>query len=344
MVRLSRDVKHNLFKRFIYTCVVGTFLVFVLLFSSVLYKGIGGLFERTLPCQVNFVTHTPHAYYQLHKDHLRPGALKHLYDAYHKNPHFEGLLSLPSRDKAATFTFAKWFFSYNDSRYAESAGLWGALWGSLYVLLITLITALPIGLCAGIYLEELAPRHGLLSLLEIIIANLAAVPSILYGLLGLAMFIHACDMPRSSALVGGLTLALMSLPLLVTSTRQALRTVPQSLRDSAKALGASPLQATFHHVVPYAFPPIMTGIFISMARVLGETAPLLIVGLMIFNPGASPGFMNAATTLPMQIFMWSRHPEPQFIAKAAAAILVLILFLAILTLMALKFRRTHDRS
>lgn len=338
-----RFLKNKLFKGLIYTLVTLTLLLFLGLFAFVAYKGVEGIREETASVNVDFSQVSPLECYHQNQSILQAGALKHLYELHNHSPSFKGKVKLPAK-KGNEKQVAWWFFTQGDSRYAEVAGLYEALRGSFYLLLITVFTALPIGLCAGIYLEELAPRRALLAALEIIISNLAAVPSILYGLLGLAIFIYLFNLPRSSALVGGLTLALMSLPTLVSSTRLALRSVPKSLRDSARALGASSLQVTFHHVVPFAFPAMVTGILISMARVFGETAPLLIVGLMVFNPAtnATHSVTEASTTLPVQIFMWARNPEPQFIAKAAAAILVLIAFLGIITAIALKFRRSYD--
>lgn len=318
--------------------------VFMVLFSCVVYQGVAGLFEPSITVQVDFKTQTPDQVFQNHQDVIAPGALKHLYEAFQKNPQYMGSLKVPCIRSYGTKTFSGWFFTQGNSSYAEAAGILGAAMGSFYVLCVTLVTALPLGLCAGTYLEELAPRGPIFRSLEVVISNLAAVPSLLYGLLGLVFFIQVLHVPRSSSLVGGLTLALMSLPTLVVGTRLALRSVPRHVRDSARALGASPMQVTLHHVVPMAFPYMMTSILISMARVCGETAPLLIVGLTAFSPLIPSTVQDPAMTLPVQIYMWSRHPDPAFIEKGAAAILVLGLFLTVLTLIALKIRRTYETN
>jgi phosphate transport system permease protein len=234
------------------------------------------------------------------------------------------------------------FFINTDSREVADAGIVGALWGSFYVLLVALVCAVPIGLLGGIYLEEFASKNKLTTILEVIISNLASVPPIIFGLLGVAVFLQIFDIPRSSALLGGMTLALMSLPVIIVTTRTSLRAVPQLLRDAAYGVGASPLQVVMHHVLPLAVPGITTGILIALARVFGETAPLLILGMSAFilQPPTDP--LEPATTLPLLVFNWSRNPEQGFVDLSAAAILVLLLIIGIMNWVAILIRRKFE--
>jgi phosphate ABC transporter permease subunit PstA len=343
MVRFNlRTFKNTLFKTYIYGFMGTVLILFAILFSFVFFKGISGFFDYFTAISVNFQENNPQQTFKIHEEKLTPGALKSLYELHKQAPHYRGILKLPSHSREGIKEFNPSFLTQGNSAYPESAGILSALMGTIYVLCISMTIGIPFGVCGGVYLEELAPRNKIFRLLEVILSNLAAVPSILYGLLGLILFIHFLHIPRSSSLVGGLTLALMSLPALVVGTRLALKTVPKSIRDSAQALGASPLQVTFHHVVPMAFPSITTSILMSMARVCGETAPLLIVGLTAFYPKVPQSIEDPAVTLPVQIYMWSRHPDPAFIAKGAAGILVLGLFLGLLTFIALKIRGNHD--
>lgn len=219
------------------------------------------------------------------------------------------------------------FFQRGDSREPELAGIWGAVVGSFFTLTITLIIAFPIGVASAIYLEEFAPKNRLVDIVEININNLAAIPSIIFGLLGLAVLLNVFHLPRSSPLVGGITLALMTLPTIIIASRLAIRAVPRSLRAGAMAVGASPMQVVFHHVVPASLPGILSGTILGMARALGETAPLLMIGMMAFVVDVPTGVADPATALPVQIFLWSDNPEMTFSQKTSAAILVLLLFL-----------------
>lgn len=216
------------------------------------------------------------------------------------------------------------FLSASDSTDPAAAGVAGALKGSVLVLAVTLGLSFPLGVLAAIYLEEFAPRSRWVSLVEVSINNLAAVPSIIYGLLGLAVFINTLHLPRSSPLVGGMTLALMTMPVIVIAARNAIKAVPPSIRDAALAVGASPIQTVFHHVLPLALPGILTGTIIGMARALGETAPLLMIGMRAFIASPPQGLGDPATVLPMQIFLWSDEIDPGFVENASAAILVLL--------------------
>jgi phosphate transport system permease protein len=228
------------------------------------------------------------------------------------------------KNGAISTAFNKGFFLNGDSREGELAGIFGAIIGSFRLILVCLALAFPIGIAAAVYLQEFAKRSPLTSFLEVNINNLAAVPSIIYGLLGLAIFINWFGAPRSSPLAGGAVLALMSLPVIIIATRAALRSVPQSLRDGAAALGATKLQVFFHHTLPYAIPGIMTGTVLAISRALGETAPLLLIGMVAFIPDTPRSFTDEATALPVQIFLWSDNPDPSYAAKTSAAVLALL--------------------
>lgn len=235
------------------------------------------------------------------------------------------------------------FFSSGDSREPELAGIRGALMGSILTLLVTLLLCLPIGVAAAIYLEEFAPKNRLTQLIEVNINNLAAVPSIVFGLLGLAMFLNFFGLPRSAPLVGGLVLALLVLPTIIIASRAALRAVPPSIKEAALGVGASHQQAIFHHVLPLAMPGIMTGTIIGMAHALGETAPLLMIGMVAFIVDVPAGFTDAATALPIQIYLWSDLPEIAFQSKTAGAIIVLLLFLFVMNAAAILLRKRFER-
>jgi phosphate transport system permease protein len=235
------------------------------------------------------------------------------------------------------------FFTAGDSREPELAGIRGALVGSALTLLVTLLLCLPIGVAAAIYLEEFAPKNRLTEVIEVNINNLAAVPSIVFGLLGLAVFLNFFNLPRSAPLVGGLVLALLVLPTIIIASRAALKAVPPSIKEAALGVGASHQQAVFHHVLPLAMPGIMTGTIIGMAHALGETAPLLMIGMVAFIVEVPAGIADAATVLPVQIYLWSDLPEIAFQAKTAAAILVLLVFLFVMNGLAIVLRKRFER-
>jgi len=235
------------------------------------------------------------------------------------------------------------FFTAGDSREPEQAGIWGAAVGSFLTLVVTLGLSFPIGVLAALYLEEFAPKKWWTDMIEVNINNLAAVPSIVFGLLGLAVFLSLFGMPRSAPVVGGLVLALMTLPTIIITARVALKAVPPSVREAALALGASKLQSTLHHVLPLAMPGIMTGTIIGMARALGETAPLLMIGMVAFIVDIPGGFTDPATVLPVQIYLWADSPERAFVAKTSAAILVLLAFLIAMNAAAVVLRRRFEQ-
>ena len=230
------------------------------------------------------------------------------------------------------------FFTAGDSREPEQAGILGSLAGSFLTLIVTLLLSFPIGVAAAVYLEEFAPRNRLIDLIEININNLAAVPSIIFGLLGLAIFINWFGMPRSTPVVGGLVLGLMTLPTIIIASRVSIQSVPPSIKEAALGVGASRMQAMFHHVLPIATPGMLTGTIIGMARALGETAPLLMIGMVAFIVDPPGGFTDPATALPVQIFLWSDSPERGFTERTSAAILVLLAFLIAMNAIAVYMR------
>jgi phosphate transport system permease protein len=240
--------------------------------------------------------------------------------------------------------FNSGFLFNGDSRDAERAGVGGALLGSLFTLGICLLFSFFIGVLAAVYLEEFAPKNKWTSFIEININNLASVPSIIFGLLGLAIFLNSFGLPRSSSLVGGMVLALMTLPTIIIASRVSLQSVPPSIREAALGIGASTVQATFHHVVPLALPGMLTGTILGMARALGETAPLLMIGMVAFIADPPSGFLEPATALPVQVFLWAGSPERAFAEKTAGAIMVLIVFLILMNLAAVLLRRKFEKK
>ena len=234
------------------------------------------------------------------------------------------------------------FFTSGDSREPELAGIQGAIRGSLLTLLVTLIVSFPIGVATALYLEEFAPRNRWADLIEVNINNLAAVPSIVFGLLGLAVFLNVFGMPRSAPIVGGVVLALMTLPTIIIASRAALQAVPPSIREAALGIGASPSQAVFHHKLPQALPGILTGTIIGMARALGETAPLLMIGMVAFIVDLPTSLSDPSTVLPVQVYLWSDAPERAFAEKTAAAIIVLLAFLITMNSAAVFLRRRFE--
>ena len=235
------------------------------------------------------------------------------------------------------------FFTAGDSREPELAGIRGAAVGSFYTLLVTLVLSFPIGVAAAVYLEEFAPTNRLTDLIEVNINNLAAVPSIIFGLLGLAVFINFFGLPRSAPLVGGLVLTLMTLPTVIIASRAALKSVPPSIREAALGMGASKMQTITHHVLPLAMPGMLTGTIIGMAQALGESAPLLMIGMVAFIVDIPGGPLDPSTVLPVQIFLWADSPERAFVERTSAAIMVLLAFLITMNALAVILRRRFER-
>ena len=236
------------------------------------------------------------------------------------------------------------FLSRSDATSPQLVGIWGALKGSMLTMLVTLLLAFPIGVLAALYLEEYAPKNRWTDLIEVSINNLAAVPSIIFGLLGLAVFLAIFPNMRSAPVIGGLTLALMTMPVIVIAGRNAIRAVPPSIRDGALAIGASPVQVVFHHVLPLALPGVLTGTIIGMARALGETAPLLMIGMRAFVATPPDGFTDPATVLPVQIFLWSDEIDRGFVERTSAAIIVLLLFLLVMNGLAIYLRNRFEKK
>ncbi len=245
----------------------------------------------------------------------------------HGDPAMRALYRNLKAKDAVSRDFNLAFLTDSDATDPTQAGIWGAFKGSLLTMFVTLILAFPVGVLSAVYLEEYAPRNRWTDLIEVSINNLAAVPSIIFGLLGLAVFLNTFNLPRSAPLVGGLTLALMTMPVIVIAGRNAIKSVPPSIRDAALGVGASPIQVVFHHVLPLALPGIMTGTIIGMARALGETAPLLMIGMRAFVATPPSGMSDPSSVLPVQIFLWSDEISRGFIEKTSAAIIVLLAFL-----------------
>jgi phosphate transport system permease protein len=235
------------------------------------------------------------------------------------------------------------FLTASDATDPSAVGVWGALKGSFLTILVTIALAFPIGVLSALYLEEFAPRNRWTDLIEVSINNLAAVPSIIFGLLGLAVFLNFMHLPRSAPLVGGLTLALMTMPVIVIAGRNAIKSVPPSIRDAALGVGASKMQVVFHHVLPLALPGILTGTIIGMARALGETAPLLMIGMRAFIATPPNGITEPASVLPVQIFLWSDEVDRGFVEKTSAAIIVLLIFMLLMNGLAIYLRNRFER-
>ena len=235
------------------------------------------------------------------------------------------------------------FLTASDATDPGEIGVWGALKGSFLTIIVTMALAFPIGVLAALYLEEFAPRNRWTDLIEVSINNLAAVPSIIFGLLGLAVFLNFMHLPRSAAIVGGLTLALMTMPVIVIAGRNAIKSVPPSIRDAALGVGASKMQVVFHHVLPLALPGVLTGTIIGMARALGETAPLLMIGMRAFIATPPKGITDPATVLPVQIFLWSDEVNRGFVEKTSAAIIVLLIFMLLMNGLAIYLRNRFEQ-
>jgi phosphate transport system permease protein len=254
-----------------------------------------------------------------------------------------GWLTALEQQGRVELEFNRYFFINGDSRDPELAGIWGATVGSFFMLLVTLALSFPLGVATAIYLEEFAPRNRWTDLIEVNINNLAAVPSIVFGLLGLALFINVFGLPRSAPVVGGLVLSLMTLPVIIIAARAALTAVPPSIREAALGLGASKMQMVLHHVLPLAMPGMLTGTIIGMARALGESAPLLMIGMVAFIVDVPDSPLSPATALPVQVFLWADSPERAFVERTSAAIVVLLMFLLVMNAAAILLRKRFER-
>ena len=261
----------------------------------------------------------------------------------HGSPSAEAAYARLKEKGQARRAFNSTFLTASDATDATQVGIWGAFKGSLLTMLVTLALSFPVGVLAALYLEEYAPRNRWTDMIEVSINNLAAVPSIIFGLLGLAVFLNLMNLPRSAPLVGGMTMALMTMPVIVIAGRNAIKAVPPSIRDAALGIGASPVQVVFHHVLPLALPGIMTGTIIGAARALGETAPLLMIGMRAFIATPPGGVADPATVLPVQIFLWSDEISKSFVEKTSAAIIVLLLFLLGMNSIAIYLRNKFEK-
>jgi len=274
--------------------------------------------------------------------------LNHQVDQYLKGHHYVikdrelKLIEQEFKSGNIQFQFNEIFLTTGDSKIPENSGLKSAMIGSILTLIVTLAFSFPIGLMTAIYLEEFAPDNYWTQLIEVNINNLAAIPSILFGLLGLAVYINLFGLPRSSALVGGLTLALMTLPIIIVSSRAALKSVPDSIRQAAFGLGLTKVQVMQDHVLPIAFPGIMTGTIIGLSRAMGEIAPLIIVGMVAFVPDSPSTFTEATTVMPAQIFTWAGMPERAYVERTAAGIIVLLTVLMSLNAFAIYLRNKYE--
>jgi phosphate transport system permease protein len=254
-----------------------------------------------------------------------------------------GWLSALEAQGRVNLAFNTYFFTSGASSDPELAGIWSATVGSFYMLLVTLVISFPLGVATAIYLEEFAPRNRWTDLIEVNINNLAAVPSIVFGLLGLALFINIFGLPRSAPLVGGLVLSLMTLPVIIIASRAALTAVPPSIREAALGVGASKMQVVLHHVLPLGLPGMLTGTIIGMARALGESAPLLMIGMVAFIVDVPSSPLDPATALPVQVFLWADSPERAFVERTSAAIIVLLVFLLVMNAAAVLLRKRFER-
>jgi phosphate transport system permease protein len=259
------------------------------------------------------------------------------------DPAAEQIVTQLNAEHALRRTFNSGFLTASDATDPSAVGVWGALKGTFYTILVTIALAFPIGVLASVYLEEFAPKSWWSDAIEVSINNLAAVPSIIFGLLGLAVFLDIMNLPRSAPLVGGMTLALMTFPVIVIAGRNAIKSVPPSIREAAMGVGASKMQVTFHHVLPLALPGILTGTIIGVARALGETAPLLLIGMRAFVAAPPHGITDPATVLPVQIFLWSDEVDRSFVEKTSAAIIVLLLFMLMMNGLAIYLRNRFER-
>lgn len=259
------------------------------------------------------------------------------------DPAIERLVAAARAKGAVRTRFNAGFLTASDATDSSVVGVWGALKGSFLTIMVTMLIAFPVGVLSALYLEEFAARNRWTDMIEVSINNLAAVPSIIFGLLGLAVFLNFMHLPRSAPLVGGLTLALMTMPVIVIAGRNAIKAVPPSIRDAALGVGASKMQVVFHHVLPLALPGVMTGTIIGMARALGETAPLLMIGMRAFIASPPGGITDPSSVLPVQIFVWSDEVDRGFVEKTSAAIIVLLLFMLLMNATAIYLRNRFER-
>ncbi len=371
-----RKIKSKIFKFFSLSSLIIALLFLLWFLSDMVIKAIPSFKNSWIQIEVTYNEQTlknpKKAIDKKYKRLISKAYLRDLKDHVEKNPHLLNTTTLTwlladdqvdqylkgynnrlkSKDKKLVDAlkengrvkskFNTIFFTQGDSKHPEYAGLFSAAIGTILTLIITMVIAFPIGVMSAIYLEEFAPKNRFSEFIEININNLAAIPSILFGLLGLAIFISLFGLPRSSPLVGGLTLALMTLPIIIVSSRAALRSIPESIKEAGYGLGLTKWQVVKDHVLPFAMPGILTGSIIGLAQAIGETAPLIIVGMIAFIPDYPTSFSDAATVLPAQIFTWANMPESAYIQKTAAAILVLLAILITLNALAIYLRKRFE--
>ncbi len=371
-----RKIKSKIFKFFSLSSLIIALLFLLWFLSDMVIKAIPSFKNSWIQIEVTYNEQTlknpKKAIDKKYKRLISKAYLRDLKDHVEKNPHLLNTTTLTwlladdqvdqylkgynnrlkSKDKKLVDAlkengrvkskFNTIFFTQGDSKHPEYAGLFSAAIGTILTLIITIVIAFPIGVMSAIYLEEFAPKNRFSEFIEININNLAAIPSILFGLLGLAIFISLFGLPRSSPLVGGLTLALMTLPIIIVSSRAALRSIPESIKEAGYGLGLTKWQVVKDHVLPFAMPGILTGSIIGLAQAIGETAPLIIVGMIAFIPDYPTSFSDAATVLPAQIFTWANMPESAYIQKTAAAILVLLAILITLNALAIYLRKRFE--
>lgn len=374
----KRHKKEKIFQFICKSCLYAAILFLILFFADLIYKGYSAFLQTYVFTEINYSEEAKEVPFLAVSEEMERivsrGILRLIPRQMEENPALIGtrvkkwvladaevdqyLKGKPNRLKnkekkivdqlkgegKIQLKFNKEFFLNGDSKLPEMAGIFSAFMGTLYVLFITLIISFPLGVMAAVYLEEFAPDNRFTQLIEININNLAAIPSILFGLLGLAIFINFMHIPRSSALVGGMTLALMSLPVIIISTRAALRSIPDSIREAAYGLGASKWQMVWYQILPAALPGILTGTIISMARAIGETAPLLIIGMMAYIPDTPKSIFQAATVLPAQIYTWASDSLRAYEERTAAAILVLLASLLLLNGLAIYYRNKYEKK
>jgi phosphate transport system permease protein len=343
---MRRYLFDKTFKIIAITSIVFSLALMLCMFFSLLVHGCGAFFihETKVSLTLN-EQYTPQAF-------LSPAAEFIVKDFLVQHPEKKNQnvsLWLPLnytttiKDQLATkVVFNKYLFSNTDSKFVEYAGMKASIMGSLLVILVAMLIAIPLSLASAIYLEKYAPQNMLTYWLEININNLSAMPSIVFGLIGLLLFIGVFNLPRASAIVGGMTLSLMVMPSIIIATREAIKNVPIAIEDAARALGARELQILMHHILPIALPNIMTGIIFAIARAIGETAPLMLIGMVAFVLEAPGDIFDPTTTMPVQIYLWANNPEAGFLEKTSAAILILLAILLLINILSFVIRRKFE--
>ncbi len=341
---MPRYLFDKIFKIIAIASIVLSLSLMLCMFFSLLGHGYGAFFIRET--KVSLKLNEPYT----HQEFLSPAAEFIVRDFLAQHPKTQDVsLWLPLnhtttiKDELATrVVFNKYLFTNTDSKFVEYAGMKASILGSLLVIFVAMLIAIPLSLASAIYLEKYAPKTLLTYWLEININNLSAMPSIVFGLIGLLLFIGVFNLPRASAIVGGMTLALMVMPTIIIATREAIKNIPMAIEDAARALGARELQILIHHILPMALPNIMTGIIFAIARAIGETAPLMLIGMVAFILEAPSNILDPTTTMPVQIYLWANNPEAGFLEKTSAAILILLAILLLINILSFTIRRKFE--